>query len=98
MMCKMGEQISPLDVVRGGNRRMHCVECMHYHGADGKIDIINQDSPLISIGGRRLFGGCLDLPDMTKGFSYCLFNNKWGTNFPMWYEEDAYFVYKMIFN
>lgn len=88
-MCVMGETILPMDVVRGGNRRQHCVEKMSYDGADGSIEILNLDSPLVSMGGRRLYGRCRELPDMTKGFSYCLFNNKWGTNFPMWCEDDG---------
>lgn len=91
----MGEQISPLHVVRGGNRRQHCVEKLRYDGADGNIEIRNPDSPLVSMGGKRLYGGCRELPDLEKGFSYCLFNNKWGTNFPMWCEDDGYFRYHL---
>lgn len=94
-MKKIGELVSPLDVVRGGNRRQHCTEALCYDGADGMIEIKNQDSPLVSTGGRRLYGGCCQLPDMTKGFSYCLYNNKWGTNFPMWCEDDGYFYYEI---
>ncbi len=94
-MCVMGETVSPIDVVRGGNRRQHCVEKMSYKGADGSIELVNLDSPLVSMGGRRLYGGCRELPDMTKGFSYCLFNNKWGTNFSMWCEDDGYFHYTL---
>ncbi|WP_312445319.1 DUF5054 domain-containing protein [Lacrimispora sp.] len=89
----MDQEISPLEVVKGGNRRQHCTEKLVYDGADGTIEIRNQDSPLVSVGGRRLYGGCLELPDMKKGFSYCLFNNKWGTNFPMWCQDDCRFQY-----
>lgn len=92
-MIIMGENISPLNVVRGGNHRQHCVEALSYDGADGTIHIKNTDSPHVSAGGRRLFGGCLELPDLSRGFSYCLFNNKWGTNFPMWCADDGYFQY-----
>lgn len=89
----MDQEISPLKVVKGGNRRQHCIEKLVYDGADGTIEIHNTDSPLVSVGGRRLYGGCLELPDMKKGFSYCLFNNKWGTNFSMWCQEDCRFRY-----
>lgn len=94
-MIIMGQEISPLEVVKGGNRRQHCVEKLVYDGADGTIELKNQDSPLVSMGGKRLYGGCLELPDMGKGFSYCLFNNKWGTNFPMWCEDDGWFQYSL---
>lgn len=92
-MKKMGHLVSPLDVVRGGNRKQHCVEEMVYDGADGRISVKNHHSPLISIGGRWLYGEYRELPDVEKGFSYCLFNNKWGTNFKMWCEDDCSFEY-----
>lgn len=92
-MKKMGQFISPVDVVRGGNRRQHCVEEMLYEGADGRISVKNIHTPLVSIGGRWLYGDYRTLPDVSAGFSYCLFNNKWGTNFKMWCEEDCTFEY-----
>lgn len=92
-MSILGKKIRPFEVVAGGNRKQHCVEKLTYQGADGKIKIINRDSPLVSMGGRRLYGSARELPDMRKGFSYCLFNNKWGTNFPMWCEDNCFFEY-----
>ncbi len=92
-MEKMGQKVSPLDVVRGGNRRQHCVEAMDYDGADGKVRVENLHSPLISIGGRFLYGEYRESPELADGFSYCLFNNKWGTNFKMWCEDDAAFEF-----
>lgn len=94
----MDQEISPLEVVKGGNRRQHCAEKLVYDGADGTIEIWNPDSPLVSAGGRRLYGGCLELPDMNKGFSFCLFNNKWGTNFSMWCQDDCCFRYILSFH
>lgn len=98
MLQKMGEKISPLHVVKGGNRRQHCTERLSYEGADGSLEIINHDAPLVSVGGRRLYGGCLELPDLKEGFAYCLFNNKWGTNFPMWCEDDCLFDFTISLN
>ena len=92
-MKKMGQLISPIDVAKGGNRRQHCVDEMVYEGADGKISVKNIHSPLISIGGRWLYGDYRPLPVMEDGFSYCLFNNKWGTNFKMWCEDNCCFEY-----
>lgn len=92
-MRKMGQMISPLDVVKGGNRRQHCVEEMCYEGADGSIVVKNVHAPLLSVGGRWLYGDYRTLPDVKNGFSYCLFNNKWGTNFKMWCEDDCTFEF-----
>ena len=39
-----------------------------------------------SVGASKPFGP----PDLTKGASWNLFNNIWGTNYPQWYPfEDA---------
>lgn len=89
----MGEEISPLDVVEGGNRRMHCTEKMICRSSDMLLEIRNPDSPLVSMGGRRLYGGCRNLPDLRKGFSCCLYNNRWDTNFPLWFGDDCSFEY-----
>ncbi len=96
MLHKMGHQVSPLDVVKGGNRRHHCVEEMYYEGADGKVTIKNIHSPLVSMGGNWLYGDYRELPDLREGFSYCLFDNKWGTNFKMWCEDDCTFEYEIV--
>lgn len=93
MLKKMGTLVSPVDVVNGGNRRQHCVEALEYRGADGRITVENIHSPLVSAGGRFLYGDYRPLPDIAKGFSFNLFNNKWGTNFKMWCEDDCCFEY-----
>ena len=97
-MNKMGHMVSPVDVAKGGNRRQHCVEEMSYHGADGRISVKNIHSPLISVGGKWIYGDYRSLPDVKEGFSYCLFNNKWGTNFKMWCEDDCTFEYLIQFD
>lgn len=96
-MKKMGIKVAPMEVVRCGNRRQHCVEELYYHGSDGTIIVKNLHSPLVSVGGRWLYGDYRTLPDMTKGFSFNLFNNKWGTNFKMWCEDDCGFEYIIDF-
>lgn len=94
-MNKMGEKISPVSVVRGGNRRQHCVESMDYEAADGKVTVKSIHAPLISVGGHWLYGDYRKLPDLSEGFAWCLFNNKWGTNFKMWCEDDCMFEFEI---
>lgn len=94
-MKKMGKAMNPLLVAKGGNRRQHCVESVDYSGADGQVSIKSIHAPLISIGGNWLYGDYRDLPDMGDGFAWCLFNNKWGTNFKMWCEDDCYFEFEL---
>lgn len=90
---KLGQMISPFDVAEGGNRRLHCVEEVDYAGADGRVIVENIHSPLLSVGGHFLYGDYRELPVMEDGFAWCLYNNKWGTNFKMWCEDDCTFEY-----
>lgn len=95
MMQKMGTPVSPLNVLCGGNRLQHCVEKLVYDGADGNMEIASSHAPLISAGGRNLYDDYRELPDLRKGFSFNLFNNKWGTNFSMWCEDNCRFEFRI---
>jgi len=35
--------------------------------------------------------------DLLGGIHFNLYNNVWGTNFPMWYEKDARFRFLLRF-
>lgn len=95
MMDKLGNTVSPLDVVSGGNRKQHSVEKLHYKGADGSIELKSLHAPLVSIGGKNLYEMNDKVSSLENGFYYNLFNNRWGTNFKMWFEEDCSFIYEM---
>ncbi len=94
---KMGKLISPLDVVRGGNRKQHAVEKLIYQGADGSIEVESFHSPLVSIGGRNIYEADEKVNNLENGFYFNLFNNRWGTNFKMWCEDDSRFLYSIKF-
>nr|WP_280521399.1 DUF5054 domain-containing protein [Paenibacillus mangrovi] len=95
---KIGQLISPLEVVQGGNRNMHAVhEGMYYRGADGEVTIETLDAALVSPGERRLLQFDHSFAPLTGGMHVNLHNNVWGTNFPAWYEEDALFRFKLSF-
>ena len=88
---KMGEDIRPDQVVPGGNRRMHAADEVRLeHGVFRTLD-----APLIAIGGPCLLNFTEELPRLEQGFSLNLYNNVWGTNFPMWYGEDARFRFEI---
>jgi hypothetical protein len=89
-MDKLGEQLSPLEVVKNGNRNFHSVDSgLYYHGADGEAVIETKDSPLVSPGEKRLLQFDNTFASLEGGFHFNLYNNIWGTNFPMWYEENG---------
>jgi hypothetical protein len=87
---KLGEQISPLEVVKNGNRNLHSVDSgLYYNGAEGEAVIETKDSPLVSPGEKRLLQFDNTFASLEGGFHFNLYNNIWGTNFPMWYEENG---------
>lgn len=91
-MDKLGKSVSPLDVVENGNRHLHgigkSVELVHQNG---KLVISPLDSPLVAPGLPSPLDFNNIQPDLQKGMHFCLLNNLWGTNFPMWFEEDCRF-------
>jgi hypothetical protein len=87
---KSGEWISPFDVVAGGNRHMHALSTgFRYRKGTREFAVTTLDAPVVALGDRDPLLFSNDQPDLTKGIHSCLFNNCWGTNYIMWYGEDA---------
>lgn len=87
-ICKLGSDIHPLEVVSLGAREMHATQgCLTF--GDFKLDLI--DSQLIAVGKPSVYSFRNEYPETEKGIWANLFNNQWGTNFPMWSEGDARF-------
>lgn len=58
--------------------------------------IINYHSPLIGLGkGKILRFDNKSENIQTDGLPFILNNNVWGTNFPLWYEDNTYFKYEL---
>ncbi len=95
-LVKLGREIDPRRVVWRGGRHLHAVEgAIHRDGSHVcHLDLL--DSALLAPGSPRLLHAGDDLPDpATEGLHACLWNNVWGTNFPMWYDEDASFRFDL---
>ena len=52
---------------------------------------------LVSPGGPALLEFDRTLPEQSAGAWWNLYNNVWGTNFPMWYGQDARFRFILDF-
>src|SRR5215212_4667173 len=50
MLEKIGQKISPLEVVRDGNRRLHAVTAADYQNADDYLQLETLDAPLVAPG------------------------------------------------
>lgn len=97
-MEKLGKWISPLSVVENGNRHLHAVGRGVRLGTKQHALLISPlDSALVAPGKRSLLDFNNDQPDLSQGMHFCLLNNLWGTNFPMWFEEDCRFRFEIEF-
>jgi hypothetical protein len=89
---KMGRRISPREVVRCGNRKLHAVTGpVEYRDERGSLRIESLDAPLVAPGEPSLLDFNNRQPPLRRGMHFNLYNNVWGTNFAMWYGEDARF-------
>ncbi len=96
MMDKMGALVSPLDVVPNGNRNLHAIgHGMVYQDEVSFLGIESLDAPLVAPGTPRLLQFDLTEPQLEQGMHFNLHNNVWGTNFRMWYDDDALFRFKV---
>lgn len=95
-MQKSGQQVSPLDVVEGGNRHMHAISDRIACGpAQHGLSILTEDAPLIALGVQSPLYFTREQPQLDKGIHFNLFNNAWGTNYIMWYSEDMRFRFSI---
>lgn len=91
---KLGTDLSPFDVVSMGSRSLHAVECAKLQTEDGIFELRSCHAPLLCLGKGKI----LEFDDKTEdierdGITYILQDNVWGTNFPLWYSDNARFVF-----
>jgi hypothetical protein len=97
MMEKLGELFSPLEVVRHGNRKLHAIgRQVLYSDKQDVLSIETLDAPLVAPGEPSLLRFDNRQPPLSQGMHFNLYNNIWGTNFPMWYDEDARFRFILM--
>lgn len=91
---KIGKTINPYDVIENGNRNLSAVEKVLFECDDVQFQIENKHSPLVSIGQGKILEFDNKIESICEqGISFNLHNNIWGTNFPLWYEDNAYFAF-----
>lgn len=97
LMDKLGQSVSPLDVVRHGGRALHGVGDggLSYDGPDGSLRLRTPDAPLVAPGRPNLLDADPPVPDLAGGWHVLLHDNCWGTNFPMWDEGPARFRFTL---
>jgi hypothetical protein len=93
---KLGQPVSPLDVVFNGNRHLHAIgRGAEYTDLQYPLAVESPDAPLVAPGAPSLLNFSNRQPVLKHGLHFLLYNNIWGTNFGMWYAEDARFRFKI---
>jgi hypothetical protein len=92
---KLGQKIDPADVIRDGNRHLHAVTGTV---TAGNFSLKSLDALLIAPGEPQLLNFTNQQPTQGNGITSVLYNNLWGTNFPMWYSDPASFRYELRWN
>jgi hypothetical protein len=86
---KMGLWHRSGSFARSGGAQLQAVSAVCGDLADaGTLFIEPLDTPLVSPQSWDFMTFCKELPDFEAGIRFNLHNNKWGTNFPMWWEGD----------
>lgn len=95
---KLGAIIEPDNIVSKGGRKLMAVEKTHFDIAGKDFTAICKEAPLIATdGGNILHFDNQCAKDASEGITYILFDNVWGTNFPLWYEDSAAFNLEINF-
>jgi hypothetical protein len=91
-LTKLGCKVNPEEVTENGSRNLHAVQSISF----GKCEIKNLHSPLVSFGRGKILEFDNKFESVRKdGISFVLENNVWGTNFPLWYEDNASFGFEI---
>jgi len=92
---KLGEVVDLTAVVVNGARGLHAVDADISCQIDsGRVVFRSLHAPLVAPGQPHWLDFDNRLPDLGAGFNYNLYNNLWGTNFPMWYDDDTRFQFE----
>ena len=58
--------------------------------------LFRSHAPVISPGSGKILEFDNQIESIKEnGMSYVLYNNVWGTNFPLWYSDNAYFAFEI---
>jgi hypothetical protein len=75
------------NIVRRGGGQLQAIEAAR----SGTLSVWPLDCALVSPAGAPFIPFQPDIPDFASGLRFNLYNNKWGTNFPMWWEGSIAF-------
>lgn len=88
---KLSTLVDPMNIASMGGRNLNVCESAILNDS---YRINNLHSPIVSAGKGKILQFDNKYENIAKdGLSYVLYNNVWGTNFPLWYEDNARFEF-----
>lgn len=94
--CKLGQKVDPKRVVSRGNRKISAIEYAAFAAAGSTFRLENAHAALAATDGGNILHFDDSPADIkSNGLSFILHNNVWGTNFPLWYGENAAFSFAL---
>lgn len=93
---KLNHVIDPTDVISNGARTLHgFVDNLRCNDGYSTLYIRSMDAVLVAPNQPSLLDFHNRLPAPVDSVAINLYNNVWGTNFPMWFEDDARFRFEL---
>jgi hypothetical protein len=92
---KMGLWNDGQNIVRRGGGQLQAVEAVRAEIGTRRLTVTPLDSALVGAATAPFMPFQPDVPDYSGGLRFNLYNNKWGTNFPMWWEGTIAFRWVM---
>lgn len=93
-ISKLGQLIDPKKVVEKGQCRLHSTDLGVFYD---ELTIETVDAALVAPSTPSLLNFTNIKPLDSEPVYFNLYNNIWGTNFPMWYDENARFRFNLKF-
>jgi hypothetical protein len=87
-VLKTGLWIDPARAARRGGGALHAIFAARTRVGGRGLTLTPLDTALAGAPGADLMRFAADPPDYAGGLDLHLYNNKWGTNFPMWWSGD----------
>jgi len=94
---KMGLWLDPGRIVPRGGGQLQAAEALRFVSGALRVQIDLLDAALVGPLHSPFMPYQPAPPDFTSGMRVNLYNNKWGTNFPMWVEGDMRFRFVLTF-
>lgn len=88
---KMGLWNPADNIVRRGGGQLQSVEAVRATTAAGSLTATLLDGGLVAAAAAPFMPFQPEIPNYDAGIRFNLYNNKWGTNFPMWWEGTVAF-------